>query len=82
MIDGPAFANINKPLQKMKNYGEYCDVQIAAALLTRLEEQHVKRVDVVFDVYRELSRKSKTREARGSRQSIRITVNEGTPTNG
>ena len=33
----------------------------------------------VFDVYRELSRKSETREARGSRQSIRIAVNEGTP---
>ena len=62
VIDGPAFVNINKPLQKMKNYGEYCDVQIAAALITRLEEQHVKRVGLVFDVFRELSRKSEKKE--------------------
>ena len=79
VVDGPAFVNINKPLQKMKNYGEYCDVQIAAALITRLEEQHVKRVGLVFDVFHELSRKSEKREERGSRQSIRIAVNEGTP---
>ena len=44
VINGPAFVNIKKALQKIKSYGEYCDVQIAAALLTRLEELHVKIV--------------------------------------
>ena len=44
VIDGPVFVKIKKALQKIKSYGEHYDFQIAAALLTRLEELHVKIV--------------------------------------
>ena len=30
VIDGPAFVHIKNALQKIKGYGEYCDIQIAA----------------------------------------------------
>ena len=76
-VDGPAYVHMNPP-RRAKTYGGYCD-EIVAAIKSVCAGAEVKRLNVVFDVYCPLSRKRETREARGSKSAIRVSVKENTP---
>ena len=73
-IDGAAFVHMNPPRQS-KTFKDYCEVEIAnrvKKVVPRLD-----RVDLIFDVYRDDSVKSETRDRRGS--TFKISVKDSTP---
>jgi hypothetical protein len=74
VIDSAAFVNINAP-KESKTFGEYCSIEIADKI--RRLSCSLKRLDFVFDTYREVSIKSQTREDRG--KGFRVSVREETP---
>ena len=73
VIDAATFVNMNPPPGEL-TFREYCD-----ELKDKLSmiERAVTRMDAVFDVYKEGSLKSQTREKRGTR--IRVSVREHAP---
>ena len=73
LIDGAAFVNINPP-RGASTFGNYC-----SELNEKLKTigNGLARVDVVFDIYKDKSLKSQTRENRGA--GIRVSVRENTP---
>ena len=73
VIDGAAFVNMNRPMTS-DTYGNFCKNELIHKL--KLTSQNVDRLDVVFDVYRERSLKSQTRENRG--EGIRISLRKDT----
>ena len=74
IIDGPAFVHMHPP-RSAKTYGQYCEEEIPSSL-TKLTSQ-VSRVDIVFDICKETTLKSQTRENRG--KGIRVSVRQDTP---
>ena len=77
IVDGAAFVHMHPP-RSAKTYGEYCD-EITSAGVSLSERYAVERLDIVFDVFLPGSRKRETREARGSKSAVRISVQENTP---
>ena len=75
-IDGPALVHMNVPGKAVETFGHYCSQQIAEKLLSL--SRGVLRVDIVFDVYRDLSLKQETRERRGT-DGMRISLRKETP---
>lgn len=73
VIDGAAFVNMNRP-KLAKTYGSYCKDELIQKL--KYISHNIERLDVVFDVYRENSLKSQTRENRG--EGIRISIRKDT----
>ena len=61
-VDGAAMVHPNYPEKKMKTGGAYCKEQITEKISDMVKT--VERVDVVFDVYKEISLKQETREGR------------------
>ena len=77
IVDGPALVQMNPP-KTSSTFGDYCINEIASRIKGMAET--VRRVDVVFDVYREDSRKRETRDSRGkSGEGVRISVQNDTP---
>ena len=74
VVDGAAFVNMNPP-RISTTYGDYCDKELKDRI--RLMARDVKRLDLVFDIYKEDSLKSQTRENRG--HGVRISVRKETP---
>ena len=74
VIDGAAFVNMNRP-KSSSTFGIYCQDELVPKLI--FHAKNVQRMDLVFDVYREISLKSQTRENRG--EGIRISVRKNTP---
>ena len=74
VIDGPALVNMNAPAKTSTTFNCYSN-----QLKKKIVEAGIntKRVDVVFDVYKQRSLKSQTRESRG--QGIRTSVRHNTP---
>ena len=64
--------------EKQLHMGSYCD-EIIAAIISIGAGSAVARLDVVFGVFLPLSRKRDTREARGSKSVVRVSVKENTP---
>ena len=60
VIDGPAFVQMNPPLQS-KIYGEY--VGEVHEKISGIFKTHVQQIDVVFDVYHRKSRKQQARKS-------------------
>ena len=58
VIDGAAFVNIHQP-RTSKNFGKYYEPEIKQNISYTLE--HASRVDLVFDVYRDITTKGATR---------------------
>jgi len=73
VLDGAAFVNMNPP-RDATTFGGYC-----GELKDKLKAigKGLTRLDVVFDIYKEGSLKSQTRENRGA--GIRVSVRENTP---
>ena len=61
-IDGTAFVNVHQS-RTSKNFGEYCEREIKQNISYTLG--HASRVDLVFDVYRDIITKGTTRAGRG-----------------
>ena len=73
VIDGAAFVNMNPP-RGASTFGNYCS-ELKDKLKTIGND--LARVDVAFDIYKDKSLKSQTRENRGA--GIRVSVRENTP---
>ena len=76
IVDGPGVVQKNPP-RKSTTFGDYCRNEIGEKF--RALAGQVKRVDVVFDVYRKDSRKRETREGRGKKKGVRISIQNNTP---
>ena len=76
VIDGAALVQMNQP-RYSKTYGEYCKNELGSKIKSIAAD--VKRIDVVFDIYKKSSRKRETRESRGKGDSVRILVKANTP---
>ena len=61
----------------MKTHGAYCKEQITERISDM--NKTVENVDVVFDVYKEMSLKQKTRERRSKGNVLRTLVRHDTP---
>ena len=59
IINGAALVKMNNP-RMSKTFGEYCGIEISE-IVAKIANT-VERVDIVFDTYRKVSRKRKTRE--------------------
>ena len=72
-VDGAAFVNMNSP-RESSSFKDYCE-----ELKKKVKKigDNVERVDMIFDVYRENSLKSHTRESRG--KGLRISIRKNTP---
>ena len=72
-VDGAAFVNMNSP-RESSSFKDYCE-----ELKKKVKKigDNVERVDMVFDVYRENSLKSHTRESCG--KGLRISIRKNTP---
>ena len=57
MIDGAAFVHMNPP-KLSTNYGDYCEHELGWKVKSLAKS--VKRIDVVFDIYKQQSRKKET----------------------
>ena len=76
IVDGPALVQMNTP-KVSSTFGEYCEEEIGRKIKSLAES--VARVDVVFDIYRENSRKREIREVCGKNEGVRIAVKKDTP---
>ena len=74
IIDGAAFVNMNRPMTS-STFGTYCQNELVPKLI--FHGKSTQRMDLVFDIYKENSLKSQTRENRG--EGIRISVRSSTP---
>ena len=75
VIGGAAFVNVHQP-RTSKNFGEYCEGEIKQNISYTLE--HVSRVDLVLDVYRDITTKGAKRAGRG--KGVRVSVRNDIPT--
>ena len=71
VIDGAAFVHI-RPSKFSTNYGDYCEFELGWKVKSLARS--VKRVDMVFDMYKAQSRKKETREARKKSSGVRISI--------
>ena len=67
--------NVHQP-RTSKNFGEYCEGEIKQNISYTLED--ASRVDLVFDVYRDIATKGATRAGRG--KGVRVSVRNDIPT--
>ena len=74
VVDGAAFVNMNPP-KLSSTYGDYCEMELFRKI--KHASQHVERLDLVFDIYKENSLETQTREKRG--EGIRISTRKDTP---
>ena len=74
VIDGAAFVNVHQP-RTSKNFGEYCKQEIKQNISYTLGQ--ASYVDLVFDVYRDITTKGATRAGRG--KGVRVSVRNDTP---
>lgn len=63
VLDGPVIVQMLQP-KVVSTFEEYFDVIFAPYILRQLE--HVQRLDIVWDVYKDDSLKKAARERRGS----------------
>lgn len=78
VVDGAVIVQMLPPGMS-KNFQEYSDKVFVPYILKQLEK--VKRIDVVWDVYRTDSLKQTTRQNRGTGQRRRVTTSSRIPTN-
>ena len=76
-VDGPAMVQMNAP-KKMKKFGEYSKVEIGDKVHSLLA--CVQQLDI--NVYEKGSRKRETREGRGKKDRVRLSIKENAPTCG
>ena len=69
VIDGAAFVNVHQP-RTSKNFEEHCEREIKQNISYTLE--HASRVDLVFNVYRDITTKGAARAGRG--KGVRVFV--------
>ena len=74
VIDAAAFVNMNPPISS-KDFSEYC--KEVEHKVTSLGKEQIERIDLVFDIYKQDSLKSQTRENRG--KGARTVVKGNTP---
>ena len=74
VIDGPAFVHMNTP-KMSSTYGEYFGTELTKKIRDLSDD--VIRIELVFDVYRQISVKRETRDSQGS--GYRISVRPDTP---
>ena len=74
VIDGAAFVNVHQP-RTSTNFGEYCKQEIKQNISYTLGQ--ASYVDLVFDVYRDITTKGATRAGRG--KGVRVSVRNNTP---
>ena len=74
VIDGAAFVNILQP-STSKNFGKYYEREIKQNISYTLE--HASHVDLVFDVYRNITTKGATRA--GREKGVRVSVRNDSP---
>ena len=76
IVDGAALVQMNAP-KLAKTYGEYAETEVCnkvKALANKCE-----RVDIVFDIYKNCSRKRETCEGRGKNDGVRVSIRKNTP---
>ena len=76
VIDGPVPMHWNPP-KSSKTYGVYCSDELCKRIINM--DANISRIDVVFDIYKEISMKRETREKRSGNEVVRISVREDTP---
>ena len=74
IVDAAGYVNINKPVNS-STFGEYCAEEIPLKIRQHLSG--LKRIDFVFDTYKDDSIKGQTREA--PVDGVRIAVRKETP---
>ena len=74
VIDGSAFVNVHQP-RNSKNFREYCECEIKQNLSYIWE--HALRVDLLFDVYRDITINGATRAGRG--KSVIVPLRNDSP---
>ena len=77
LIDGPGLVHANFPQKSMKTFDAYCKEQLAREIDYLVG--HAERIDLVFDVYREVSIKNDTTEGRSNGEVLRALVRGDTP---
>ena len=77
VVDLALLVHSNYPEKKMKMYGAYCKEQIIEKI--SYASKTVERIDVLFDVYKEISFKQKTRERRSKGNILRPLLHHDTP---
>ena len=78
VVDAAALVYSNYPEKKMKTHGAYCKKETTEKISDM--GKTVENVDVVFDIYKEMSLKQKTREGRSTGDDVlRTSVRHDTP---
>eukprot|EP00794_Sanderia_malayensis_P011491 gene11492-12684_t len=72
LLDGAAIVHMVSPLSS-RNFQDYEDNEMASFFKTILANRDLRRLDLVFDVYRESSIKEGAREKRGTGSRIKKT---------
>lgn len=75
VIDGAAFVHMNPP-KLSTNYGDYCEHELGWKVKSLAKS--VKRIDVVFDIYKQQSRKKETRQERTKNNGVTISIKKDT----
>ena len=75
LLDGAAIVHMVAP-KKSKTFVEYAENEFAAYLKSFFKEDNIKRIDLIFDVYKENSIKEGARQKRG--QGMRLKVADST----
>eukprot|EP00794_Sanderia_malayensis_P021193 gene21193-23274_t len=80
LLDGAAIVHMVSPLSS-RNFQDYADNEMASFFKTILANRDLRRLDLVFDVYRESSIKEGAREKWGTGSRIKVTAKTPIPKN-
>ena len=61
------------PPTSSKTFKGYCENEFSTYINIKVQNPNVRRIDIVFDIYKPLSIKAATREKRGSGKRIKVT---------
>ena len=72
VLDGAAIVQMIPPTSS-KTFKGYCENEFSTYINIKVQNPNVRRIDIVFDIYKPLSIKAATREKRGSGKIIKVT---------
>ena len=76
VFDGPVLMHWDPP-KSSKTYRMYCSDELGKRIINM--DANISRIDVVFDIYKEISMKRETREKRSGNEGVRISVRDDIP---
>ena len=72
VLDGAAIVQMIPPTSS-KTFKGYCENEFSTYINIKVQNPNVRRIDIVFDIYKPISIKAATREKRGSGKRIKVT---------